>query len=229
MKRSQINAIIEDIKDFINKHQFSLPPFAYWTPEDWQSKGEACQEIVAAGLGWDIIDFGSGNFREIGLALFTIRNGVFGNKNYPKCYCEKLLIVGENQITPAHHHRVKMEDIINRGGGNLLIEVRNVSVQGEFLDTPVIVSVDGQVKRYAAGDVVRLTPGESITLTPYLHHKFWAEESCGTVLSGEVSMVNDDVNDNVFIPEMPRFPGIEEDEAPLHLLCNDYAKFGILS
>lgn len=228
MKRSEINTVIREIKDLINEYPFNLPPFAYWTPEDWATKGEECREILDAGLGWDIIDFGSGNFRETGLALFTIRNGVFGNVNYPKSYCEKLLIVGENQITPAHHHQLKMEDIINRGGGNLLVEVRNVSPQGKFLDTPVIVSLDGQAKEYAAGDIVRLTPGESITLTPYLHHKFWAEAGSGTAILGEVSMVNDDVNDNVFIPEVPRFPGVEEDEAPLHLLCNDYAKFGIL-
>lgn len=44
----------------------------------------------------------------------------------------------------------------------------------------------------------------------------------GTVLAGEVSRVNDDTNDNRFLEPLPRFPAIEEDEAPLHLLCTEY-------
>ena len=228
MKRSEINGYIREVVEFIAGQNFHLPPFAYWSPEEWKSKGEESREIVEAGLGWDIIDFGSGDYPEIGLALFTIRNGVFGDARYPKTYCEKLLIIGEGQVTPAHHHRIKMEDIINRGGGNLLIEVRNASEAGELLDTPVQVSIDGSVRSFAAGDIVRLEPGESITLEPYNHHRFWGEAGKGTVLSGEVSTVNDDVGDNVFIPEVPRFTKHEEDEAPIYILCNEYAKFGIL-
>ena len=229
MKRSEINGYIREVVEFIEAQNFHLPPFAYWSLAEWKSKGEASREIVDAGLGWDVIDFGSGNYREIGLTLFTIRNGVFGDSRYPKTYCEKLLIIGEGQVTPAHHHRIKMEDIIVRGGGNLLIEVRNASEEGELLDTPVKASIDGTVRTFGAGDIVRLEPGESITLEPYNHHRFWGEEGAGTVLSGEVSTVNDDVGDNVFIPEVPRFTEHEEDEAPLYVLCNEYAKFGILS
>jgi len=229
MKRSEINAIIQEVKQFIAAQNFHLPPFAYWSLDDWRRAGEECREIVDARLGWDIIDFGSGRYREIGLALFTIRNGVWNDDRYPKTYCEKLLIIGEGQVTPAHHHILKTEDIINRGGGNLLIEVRNASPEGELLDTPVTVSIDGMVREFAAGDIVCLEPGESITLVPHLHHRFWGKEGKGTVLSGEVSTVNDDVGDNIFIPEVPRFTETEEDEPPLHLLCNDYAKFGILS
>ena len=33
------------------------------------------------------------------------------------------MIVEENQETPMHFHWSKMEDIINRGGGNLVIEL----------------------------------------------------------------------------------------------------------
>ncbi len=229
MKRSEINAIIQQVKQFIDAQNFHLPHFAYWSLDDWRTKGQECREIVDAGLGWDIIDFGSGKYCEIGLALFTIRNGVWDDERYPKTYCEKLLIVGEGQVTPAHHHILKTEDIICRSGGNLLIEVRNASPEGELLDTPVIVSIDGTVREFAAGDIVRLQPGESITLEPYNHHRFYGEDGHGTALVGEVSTVNDDVGDNIFIPEVPRFTDTEEDEPPLHLLCNDYATFGIPS
>ena len=47
----------------------------------------------------------------------------------------------------------------------------------------------------------------------------------GTVMVGEVSQCNDDTSDNRFFEPVGRFPEIDEDEAPLHLLCSDYDKF----
>ena len=44
----------------------------------------------------------------------------------------------------------------------------------------------------------------------------------GRVLLGEVSVVNDDVNDNRFHQAVGRFPEIEEDELPYRLLVGDY-------
>jgi D-lyxose ketol-isomerase len=38
-------------------------------------------------------------------------------------------------------------------------------------------------------------------------------------------MVNDDENDNRFYDKVGRFPEIEEDEEPVHLIVNDYAKY----
>jgi hypothetical protein len=55
-----------------------------------------------------------------------------------------------------------------------------------------------------------------------LYHKFWAERGKGKVLIGEVSAVNDDNKDNRFHKPIGRFPTIEEDEPPLHLLCSEY-------
>jgi len=225
MKRSEINTIIDDVKQFCQQQKFYLPPFAYWTLDDWREKGEECNEIRVTRMGWDVTDFDAGRFNEIGLTLFTIRNGHPTDERYTKPYCEKLLIIGEEQITPAHHHRLKTEDIINRGGGNLMIKLRNSSPKGELFDTPVTVTIDGTVYTFESGTVVKLTPGESITLPPFLHHSFWGERGHGTVLSGEVSAVNDDLTDNISIPEMPRFSEIEEDEPPVHLLCGDYEKF----
>lgn len=223
MKRSHVNAIIRQAIELCERMQFHLPPFAFWSPDEWAKKGHEYDEIRDNRLGWDITDFGSGRFEEIGLVLFTLRNGNAARPDkYPKPYCEKLLIVGEGQVCPWHHHMSKREDIINRGGGNLLISLRNASPDRDLLETPVVVSIDGRAVELAAGSTVRLAPGESITLPPYLHHKFWGEEGSGTVLCGEVSTVNDDTTDNVFIPEVPRFPGIEDDEPPEHLLCWEY-------
>ena len=219
MKRSQVNALIRDAKQFLADHQFYLPPFADWSPDDWRSKGEEVYEIYERRLGWDITDFGEDRFDELGLVMFTIRNGEQDNPA-GKTYCEKMLLVGVDQITPMHFHWNKMEDIINRGGGNLVIQLYNATEDGELMDTDVKVSMDGVKKSVKAGDSVVLTPGESITLEPYQYHKFWGAES--RVLVGEVSKVNDDYTDNRFYQPLGRFSDIEEDEAPIHLLVTDY-------
>jgi len=87
----------------------------------------------------------------------------------------------------------------------------------------VVASLDGVKRHFHAGDVVELAPGESITLTPYLYHEFWGTGQ--RVLVGEVSLVNDDANDNRFYKPVGRFPDIEEDVEPLHLLTTDYGRY----
>jgi len=201
---------------------FKLPPFAYWSSEVWESKGNEYNEIRDNLLGWDITDFGSGNFEKVGLLLFTLRNGNLNNEKYAKSYAEKIMIVDEEQVTPFHFHWNKMEDIINRGGGNLLIQLYNSAEDEKFGKDTVRVSMDGRNFTIESGEVVRLTPGESITLPPYQYHKFWGEKGFGKVLVGEVSKVNDDQVDNRFHDEVGRFPAIDEDEHPLYLLCNEY-------
>ncbi|MCC6169891.1 MAG: D-lyxose/D-mannose family sugar isomerase [Caldilineaceae bacterium] len=225
MKRSEINQILRQADDFIREHGFHLPPFAYWTPGEWRTKGEDVAEIVDKRLGWDITDFGSGDYAQIGLFLFTIRNGDLAGlqTGRGKLYAEKLLIVDVNQITPLHFHWVKTEDIINRGGGKLMIELYNATPDEQLDDTPVTVSTDGVVRTVPAGGVIALVPGESITLPPYCYHKFWGAEA--RVLVGEVSTVNDDSADNRFFEAVGRFPQIEEDEAPAYLLVGDYDRY----
>jgi D-lyxose ketol-isomerase len=71
--------------------------------------------------------------------------------------------------------------------------------------------------------VIRLGSGESITLHQRVFHQFWSDDA--DLLLGEVSMVNDDHLDNFFLEERGRFPVIEEDEEPLHLLVGDYKKY----
>jgi hypothetical protein len=225
MKRSEINAIMQKADDFIHSRGFYLPPFAYWTPEAWMEKGPEASEIVDNKLGWDITDFGKGDFSSLGLFLFTIRNGnIQGLQTLKgKLYAEKIMVVEDGQVTPMHFHWKKMEDIINRGGGDLLIQLYN-STTDEQLDEKhaVLVSVDGLRRTIKPGDIIRLTPGESICLEQYCYHKFWGQ---GCVLVGEVSLVNDDQQDNRFYEPIGRFPEIEEDVLPLYLLCNDYAQY----
>ena len=226
MKRSEINQIMREAVEFIESKQFLLPPFAYWTKKDWLEKNESYAEIRDNMLGWDITDFGSGKFHEIGLLMFTIRNGNLKDPKYKKRYAEKLLIVEEGQVTPFHFHWSKMEDIINRGGGNLLVQVYNSTPDEQLADTPVEISMDGRRLTVPAGEILRVRPGESITLETGVYHKFWGEPGTGKILIGEVSSVNDDHVDNRFLEPVGRFPEIEEDEEPLYLLYNDYFNLG---
>ncbi len=223
MKRSEINALIEDAITLLHDHQIRLPPFAYWSPSEWATKGAECDEIRQCKLGWDITDFGSGDFDNVGLVVFTVRNGHHQRAPYNKQpYAEKLLVIQENQHTPMHHHMRKSEDIICKSGGNLLIRLFNRGADGKLADTDVEVSLDGVRHRVKAGHTFRLQPGDSITLTPYLYHEFWAEEGAGTAIVGEVSSVNDDDTDNAFYTQVGRFPTIEEDVAATHKLCTEY-------
>jgi len=225
MKRSEINEIVREADSFIRQRGFYLPPFAYWTPGDWVTKGEEAREIVENQLGWDITDFGQGRYESYGLFLFTVRNGSLAEMKAKqgKLYCEKIMVVGVDQVTLMHFHWNKMEDIINRGGGKLVIQLFNATEGDGLADSAVTVSIDGVERVVKAGDKVVLSPGESITLPPRLYHKFWGAE--GRVLVGEVSLVNDDRADNRFYEPVGRFPEIEEDEPPLYLLVTDYPKY----
>lgn len=222
MRRSEINRLLREGESFIRRQGFLLPPFAFWTPEQWRALGPEGSELLEHALGWDLTDFGLGDYPRFGLLMFTIRNGSLedARRGVGKTYAEKVLLVGQDQVTKFHFHRRKTEDIINRGGGTLELTLHNATPQDGLADTPVSVSVDGVVRRLPAGGAVNLAPGESITLPTGLYHQFTARG--GAVLAGEVSSVNDDHEDNVFLERLGRFPTVEEDEAPYRLLVGDY-------
>ena len=223
MRRAEINEIIKQAQSFIEGFGYVLPPFAHWTPEDWDANRAEAGAIVDAALGWDITDYGLGQFEETGLFLFTVRNGNEADLRAGSgmLYAEKIMISRRDQLSPMHYHRVKAEDIINRGGATLAIQLYGSDAQGGFDDSAGgTVRCDGIERPFAAGEVLKLSPGESVTLMPGDWHAFWGDG--GDVLIGEVSTVNDDLTDNVFRDPIGRFADIEEDEAPTHLLVSDY-------
>ena len=208
MKRSEINRALKELEAMCEKQGFRLPPFCAFTPDEWQNKGHEYDEIRDCMLGWDITDYGLGDFDRLGFSLITLRNGSQSQpEKYPKVYAEKLLYLREGQYAPNHFHWFKTEDIINRGGGNVLIRVYN-ALDDEEIDynSPVTVHTDGRCYTVPAGTLIRLTPGESITVTQRLYHDFTVETGTGAVLLGEVSRCNDDNTDNRFHPPMGRFP-----------------------
>lgn len=223
MKRSEINAVIKRFEKLLEEHRFELPPFCKWTPEEWQTKGHEYDEIRDNMLGWDVTDYGMGDFGHLGLALITIRNGNVHNPKYTKTYAEKIIMCDSGQVSPMHFHWHKMEDIINRGGNDIHFTLYNATEDERLADTPVKIFSDGRCYTVPAGETVVLKPGQSLSLYPYYYHEFVIPEG-GPVLIGEVSMCNDDNTDNRFLNPLGRFPTIEEDEPPYRLLCNEYPK-----
>lgn len=222
MKRSQINYHIQEACAFFESLNFKLPPFAHFDVETFKLKKKDAQEILDLELGWDVTAFGTDDFLKTGLLLFTLRNGACKSEKYPKPYAEKIMMVHEGQITPRHFHWNKCEDIINRGGGNLIIEAWQADANNALTDEPFTLQIDGIRKTCAPGETFVLQPGESVCLTPYIAHTFYGEAGKGPIMVGEVSMVNDDSNDNCFIDAHPRFDEIEEDENPFRLISSDY-------
>ena len=114
MKRSEINRCIKEMEELVRKNGFWLPPFCNFTPEEWKTKGHEYDEIRDNMLGWDITDYGLGNWEKVGFALITLRNGNQNNPKYSKVYAEKLLMLKEGQHSPMHFHWKKSEDIISK-------------------------------------------------------------------------------------------------------------------
>jgi hypothetical protein len=228
--RSVINASVRRAKEVFAHFGIRLPAWAYWTPAQWDVAGPEFAEVRDCLLGWDVTDFGSGEFSRIGRTLFTLRNGKAGDARYPKSYAEKLILDPENQRAPPHFHRSKREDIICRCGGNVLVQLRAAALDGRASPDRLAVQVDGRTVEVPAGGMVRLAPGMSVCLPPRTIHQFWGEPGTGWLLDGvrytvggEVSSVCDDRQDNCFlVPYGVRFPKIVEDEQREAVLCHEY-------
>ena len=235
MKRSEINAVIKKFEKLMDDCGFKLPPYLSFTPDEWKEKNHEYDEIRDCELGWDVTDYGEGRFDTLGLALITIRNGKYDDPKYPKPYAEKIMMCDTNQVSPMHYHLNKMEDIINRGGNDIVFKFYNADkskvhrtengadIYEKDLVNNVLIYKDGRQYEVKPGEDVVLHNGESITLVPFQYHEFVIPEG-GPALIGEVSKVNDDHTDNFFYEALGRFPTIEEDEPAYRLLCTEYPK-----
>lgn len=225
MKRSQINRLIDEAIEFFDANKLKLPPWAYWTCDQWKEHlGAESAEIRTHGMGWNVTDFGSGNFENNGLILFILRNGWLkdGKPQDTKTYAEKAMMVRPGQVTPWHFHWMKTEDLINRGGGRLEVELGWASDDEKSIDKrEVIVQVDGISRKIPAGGKIILEPGESVTLPPRLCHQFCGHVGDSKICVGEVSSLNDDGTDNCFIYGLPP-SRVEEDEKRKYWLCMEY-------
>lgn len=224
MKRSEINRAITLAKEVLAKQCIYLPFFAYLKPEELKNTISKHSRIILNKLGWDVTDFGGDDFDNFGTVQFTLRNGTKTNIIKGTPYAEKVIILKPGQRLPLHFHFSKTEDIINRGGGILVMELYN-SLEDNSVDihNEVTVFCDGTERKVNAGESFEIGPGNSITLPPRLYHLFRAGRNGGELVCGEVSTINDDIEDNYFAESVKRFIEIGEDEEPIHLLCNEYA------
>lgn len=160
---------------------------------------------------WDITDFGLDDFDRFGLTLINLTEE-------PE-YCEKLMFARRNQTTPAHTHARKKEDIICRTG-QLVLKLWNGHPDTVNPGEHFTAKVNGEDRVLLSGAELRLGAGERITLMPGIYHAFWAGKP--ETIIGEVSTANDDTRDNYFVnPDIGRYPGIEEDEAPMIRLIRE--------
>ena len=106
MKRSEINKALSELEAMCQKYSCYLPPFCSFTPEQWQQIGHEYDEVRDCMLGWDITDYGMGDFDKFGFSLITIRNGnrAMADK-YPKVYAEKLLYLLDRHSLVDCHRR----------------------------------------------------------------------------------------------------------------------------
>jgi D-lyxose ketol-isomerase len=154
---------------------------------------------------WDVTDFGLGRLDQSGLVLVNLAEE-------PE-YCEKLMYAKRHQVTPMHTHHKKKEDIISRSG-RLAIELWKGHPEHTRKGTVFLLQRNGEAVKVRSGKPFVLEPGERVTLVPGVYHAFWPESA--EAIIGEVSTANDDAHDNFFVePDIGRFPGIEEDEAPV--------------
>ena len=182
MKRSEINAVIKEAQDAFRQHGWALPP----NPR------------------WDVTDFGLGDFNKCGLTLVNLAEEIE--------YCEKIMYVRKDQVTPCHCHAQKKEDIICRFG--------QLAVELSSKRATEIMRINGEEREVKSNTVFTLEAGERITMTPGIKHSFWAATPYAIV--GEVSTANDDVNDNYFEnKDVGRFSEITEDEEAIVTLVSD--------
>lgn len=225
MKRSEINSAINSAMERLKEFKISLPCFAYWKADEWKERVDITGRIRERMLGWDVTDFGSDDFQHCGATLFTVRNGDKNDKELKMPYAEKYIILSDKteQEIPLHYHIYKSEDIINRGGGVLVVQLYNKAGDGGLdTESDVTVYTDGIKRTLKAGECIEVMPGDSVTLEPYVYHKFYAKKDAGLLIVGEVSKVNDDNTDNVFFKKSERFSKVEEDEAISYPLVNEY-------
>jgi len=224
MRRSQLDTIIDETRSIMARHGQILPPYALWTPAEWRARALETRLMRERGLGWNVATFKADAFAESGIVVFTTRMGDHRDlaAGRGKLYGEKIFVCRDGQRVPYHYHRVKTEDVVNRGGGSFVIDLLQVDEGGQPTDLPFELDRDGIRVTVPARASLSLAPGEGLTLDPLIAHAFRAEG--GDVVCGEVSLANDDAADNYFLEPLPD-QAITEDAPARHCIVADYSSF----
>lgn len=85
MLRSEINACIEHAKELYASISFKLPEWGHYSPADWSNDPDLAKWCRDHQMGWDVTDYGEGNFEKRGLILFCLRNGICASRRSALC------------------------------------------------------------------------------------------------------------------------------------------------
>ena len=127
MKRSEINQLITEGVVLFRKMGISLPPQAHWNLETWYEHRNLAEEMRKRSIGWDLTDFGSGDFSKIGMFNYTVSNGFIDlttSKPADQPYSNKVKIVKEGQAYPTYYAgfptdlRNKLTSLTNQARNN---------------------------------------------------------------------------------------------------------------
>ena len=142
MKRSEINRLIEDALKFFQEMHFKLPPLGYLDTGAMEQAGG-----IVRGSGNESVGMGPHGFwyREFQCGrVAAFHPSKRESATRPEALC------GKNHDRPggtgdphAFSTGPKMEDIINRGGGNLMIQLYPSDREGGFAKKSFQVSLDG--------------------------------------------------------------------------------------
>ena len=135
MKRSEVNKQIKFAIGIIEKSGIVLPNHAYWSLESWHQNRNLVDELRERAIGWNITDFGSGDFCKTGVILYTPSNGIFNsvtNEPLDQTYAHRYFILRDGQEIMTEHHATKIEDIIVFAGAQLRVELHNVGPNEEL-------------------------------------------------------------------------------------------------
>ena len=223
MRRSEIDRYIKEAYVFLEKMYFRLPSWACFNACEWDNLGPEYKGIAKNMLGWEVTDFGSGKFKDVGVVSFTMRNHSTDEGFRTGNYAEKVIIVRKNQVTPAHYHKKKTEDVINRGGGKLCVKLWMADAKGGMAENSFSAEIDGISRKVIPGEILKINPGESICITPGMYHTFWAE--IDMVMAGQISSAEIDHQDTFFYENYKWETDIEEDEQPDYFLSHEYPEF----
>jgi D-lyxose ketol-isomerase len=223
MKRSTIDAAIDRCRDLCAEWGYRLPEWAAWPRQAWLDDVDKLRETMRRGIGWDVTDFGRGDFGRYGLTACTLRNGSLVERDAGRgeTFAEKIMAVEPGQETPFHLHVRKTEDIVNRGGGLFRIELLPQPGGPGLGQGAVTTFVTGVRTAVPAGQQLDVAPGGWVQVPAGYYHRFWAVDRA--TLIGEVSGVNDDATDNVFLDPSARYPEVIEDAPARYLTVAEYA------
>ena len=221
MQRSRINTLLADAEDFLAACRVALPPFAFWTPDEFERRvRDGHERLVAAGMGWLVSDFGLDDFAADGVVGFCSCSGT--DQQDGRTYAERHLVLREGQRIPHRFHRRRCKDLINCGPGNLCLCLHRTNPDDGLDETAnVQVQVDGLTRKLAPGARLVLRPGERALIEPVIFHQCRAEQD--DLVAREVSSATDEESDTLFLPQVGLAAAIEEDEMPRRLLVSDYA------